>query len=264
MTERLLDLQRPAGRSRDRPRRAAARSRSPTAASSPPAPGAGRLHARAHARRRRRRRRPGPGRPVRAPAASRATSTRACSSRSSRRRSPAASPAWSARPTPTRCSTSRAWSRCSSSAPASSTSRRVFPLGALTRGLAGEALTEMAELTEAGCVGSRPGRRGAARHRWCCTARCSTRRPSASRMWLRPNDAWLGGGVAANGPLATRMGLSGVPVLAETIALAHDLRAGARHRRARPPVPPEQRRRRRAGAPRQGRGPAGELRRSIH
>ena len=30
---------------------------------------------------------------------------------------------------------------------------RVFPLGALTRGLQGEVLTEMAELTEAGCVG---------------------------------------------------------------------------------------------------------------
>ena len=30
---------------------------------------------------------------------------------------------------------------------------RLFPLGALTRGLGGEVLTEMAELTEAGCVG---------------------------------------------------------------------------------------------------------------
>ncbi len=30
---------------------------------------------------------------------------------------------------------------------------RLFPLGALTRGLAGAVLTEMAELTEAGCVG---------------------------------------------------------------------------------------------------------------
>eukprot|EP01031_Cornospumella_fuschlensis_P046842 gene46842-57354_t len=30
---------------------------------------------------------------------------------------------------------------------------RVFPLGALTRGLKGETLTEMIELTEAGCVG---------------------------------------------------------------------------------------------------------------
>jgi dihydroorotase len=38
-------------------------------------------------------------------------------------------------------------------------------------------------------------------------------------VWLRPNDAHLGNGVAAKGPLATRMGLSGVPVIAETIAL---------------------------------------------
>ena len=30
---------------------------------------------------------------------------------------------------------------------------RLFPLGALTRGLAGQVLTEMAELTESGCVG---------------------------------------------------------------------------------------------------------------
>ena len=30
---------------------------------------------------------------------------------------------------------------------------RVFPLGALTRGLQGAVLTEMAELTEAGCIG---------------------------------------------------------------------------------------------------------------
>ena len=37
--------------------------------------------------------------------------------------------------------------------------------------------------------------------------------------WLRPQDAFLGDGVAAKGPLATRMGLSGVPVIAETIAL---------------------------------------------
>ena len=36
---------------------------------------------------------------------------------------------------------------------------RVFPLGALTRGLAGEVLTEMAELTESGCVGDRKSTR---------------------------------------------------------------------------------------------------------
>ena len=38
-------------------------------------------------------------------------------------------------------------------------------------------------------------------------------------IWLRPQDVHLGQGVAASGPLATRMGLSGVPVAAETIAL---------------------------------------------
>jgi dihydroorotase len=38
-------------------------------------------------------------------------------------------------------------------------------------------------------------------------------------VWLRPNDPWLGNGVAASGPVATRLGLAGVPVAAETIAL---------------------------------------------
>jgi len=38
-------------------------------------------------------------------------------------------------------------------------------------------------------------------------------------VWLRPQDAWLGKGVAASGAVATRLGLSGVPVAAETVAL---------------------------------------------
>ena len=37
--------------------------------------------------------------------------------------------------------------------------------------------------------------------------------------WLRPREPSLGGGVAASGAVATRLGLSGVPVAAETIAL---------------------------------------------
>ena len=57
----------------------------------------------------------------------------------------------------------------------------LFPLGALTRGLAGEALTEMAELTEAGCVGFCQADVAAGATRWCCSARCSTPRPSATR-----------------------------------------------------------------------------------
>jgi dihydroorotase len=38
-------------------------------------------------------------------------------------------------------------------------------------------------------------------------------------VWLRPQEFFLGQGVAASGPLATRLGLSGIPVAAETIAL---------------------------------------------
>jgi dihydroorotase len=94
----------------------------------------------------------------------------------------------------------------------------VYPLGALTRGLAGEALTEMAELTEAGCVGFSqaevPVRDTLVLHRalqYASTFGYTT--------WLRPQDACLGTGIAAKGSLATRLGLSGVPVIAETIAL---------------------------------------------
>jgi dihydroorotase len=94
----------------------------------------------------------------------------------------------------------------------------VYPLGALTRSLAGEVLTEMAELTEAGCIGfaqaEAPVRDTQVLHRalqYAATFGYTT--------WLRAQDAYLGTGVAAKGPLATRMGLSGVPVIAETIAL---------------------------------------------
>jgi dihydroorotase len=95
---------------------------------------------------------------------------------------------------------------------------RVFPLGALTRGLAGEVLTEMAELTESGCVGF-----GQAEVPLVNTQVLQRALQYAGTygyaVWLRPQDYYLGKGVAASGPLATRLGLAGVPVIAETIAL---------------------------------------------
>jgi dihydroorotase len=95
---------------------------------------------------------------------------------------------------------------------------RLHPLGALTRGLAGEALTEMAELTEAGCIGF--GQADVAVRDTLVLHRALQYAATFGySVWLRPNDAWLGNGVAAKGPLATRMGLSGVPAIAETIAL---------------------------------------------
>ncbi|WP_431127505.1 dihydroorotase [Variovorax paradoxus] len=95
---------------------------------------------------------------------------------------------------------------------------RLFPLGALTRSLAGGVLTEMAELTEAGCIGFSqadvPLSDTQVLQRALLYA--ST---FGYTVWLRPQDRDLGKGVAASGPLATRLGLSGVPVSAETIAI---------------------------------------------
>jgi dihydroorotase len=95
---------------------------------------------------------------------------------------------------------------------------RVFPLGALTRNLKGEVLTEMVELTQAGCVGF-----GQAEVPLGNTQVLQRALQYASTfgytVWLRPQELHLGKGVAASGPLATRMGLSGIPVAAETIAL---------------------------------------------
>jgi dihydroorotase len=79
-------------------------------------------------------------------------------------------------------------------------------------------LTEMAELTESGCIGF-----GQAEVAIVNTQVLQRALQYAATfgytVWLRPQDHWLGQGVAASGPLATRLGLSGVPVSAETIAL---------------------------------------------
>ncbi|WP_342620782.1 dihydroorotase [Rhodoferax sp. GW822-FHT02A01] len=95
---------------------------------------------------------------------------------------------------------------------------RVFPLGALTRKLEGEVLTEMVELTEAGCVGFSQADVPVANTQALQRA-LQYAGTFGYAVWLRPQELYLGKGVVASGPLATRMGLSGVPVAAETIAL---------------------------------------------
>jgi len=95
---------------------------------------------------------------------------------------------------------------------------RLFPLGALTRGLQGEILTEMAELTESGCVGFSQAE-VAVTDTLVLQRALQYAATYGYTVWLRPQDPWLGKGVAASGAVATRLGLSGVPVAAETIAL---------------------------------------------
>ncbi len=95
---------------------------------------------------------------------------------------------------------------------------RLFPLGALTRELKGEALSQMAELHDAGCVGFAQADVPVA-DTLVLQRALQYASTFGYTVWLRPQDAWLGKGIAAQGAVATRLGLTGVPVLSETIAL---------------------------------------------
>ncbi|TMI39519.1 MAG: dihydroorotase [Betaproteobacteria bacterium] len=96
---------------------------------------------------------------------------------------------------------------------------RVYPLGALTVKLRGEALTEMAELGEAGCVAFSQGNVPLRDTQllWRALQYAAT---FGYPVWLRAEDAWLAkDGVSHDGEVATRLGLAGIPSFAETIAL---------------------------------------------
>ena len=97
---------------------------------------------------------------------------------------------------------------------------RVYPVGALTVKLAGEALTEMGQLTDAGCVAFSQANAALADTQilWRALQYAAT---FGYPVWLRAEDAWLAkGGVSHDGEVATRLGLPGIPAFAETIALA--------------------------------------------
>ncbi len=95
----------------------------------------------------------------------------------------------------------------------------VYPLGALTIALKGHELTEMAELTEAGCVGFSQAEH-AIQDTTVLLRAMQYAQTFGYTVWLRPQDPHLGkGGIAHSGPLASRLGLAGVPVTSETIAL---------------------------------------------
>ncbi len=96
---------------------------------------------------------------------------------------------------------------------------KVYPLGALTVDLKGQALTEMVRLSQAGCVGFSQGNTPV--QDTAVLVRAMQYAKSFDfAVWLRPQDAWLSrGGVVANGAYASRLGLASIPVEAETIAL---------------------------------------------
>ena len=97
---------------------------------------------------------------------------------------------------------------------------RVYPIGALTEGLKGTRLTEMAELRDAGCVAFSHADVPLTDNQVLFYAMQYAATFNIP-VWLRPQDAALArNGVAHDGQVATRLGLPSIPVCAETTALA--------------------------------------------
>lgn len=100
---------------------------------------------------------------------------------------------------------------------------KIVTLGALTAGLHGEHLSEMYALKQAGCIGltncRKPVENSLILKR--AFAYAST---FDIRVFIEPDDHWLSaGGCAHEGKVATRLGLKGIPVSAETVAIARAL-----------------------------------------
>jgi dihydroorotase len=100
---------------------------------------------------------------------------------------------------------------------------RVYPIGAVTRGLAGKELAELAELAEAGCVGfSDDGR---------CVMNAELYRrameytlPFGAPVISHAEDHTLArAGCMNEGVVSTELGLPGIPSAAEDVMVARDI-----------------------------------------
>jgi len=100
---------------------------------------------------------------------------------------------------------------------------RIFPLAALTQGLEGKLLSEMAELKQVGCIGVSNAQVPIAntqvlKNAYEYAANCDL------TVFIQPTEPYLGrGGCAHEGAMSSRMGLAGIPETTETIAISRDL-----------------------------------------
>jgi len=96
---------------------------------------------------------------------------------------------------------------------------RVLPLGALTLGLNGERLAELAGLKKAGCVAFSQANKPVVDTEALLRA-MEYAATFGFAVWLQPQDYWLSrNGIAHEGEVSSRLGLAGIPVAAETIAI---------------------------------------------
>ena len=97
---------------------------------------------------------------------------------------------------------------------------RVFPIGALTQQLAGEKLSEMGSLARAGCIAFSQAKQPILDTQVLLRAMQYAATFSYA-VHLQPQDHYLAhDGVAHDGEVASRLGLAGIPVCAETVAIA--------------------------------------------
>jgi len=100
---------------------------------------------------------------------------------------------------------------------------KVYPIGALSKNLAGEQLAELVALRDAGCVAFGDGLHSFSNNRTLCRA-LEYAATFDLTVILHAQDRDLAeGGLAHEGPTATFLGLPGIPETAETLALARAL-----------------------------------------
>ncbi|CAN5366652.1 dihydroorotase [soil metagenome] len=100
---------------------------------------------------------------------------------------------------------------------------QVLPLGALTRQLQGQELSDIATLQQAGCIAMSNAEKPIDNN--LLLRRCFEYAASHNiTVFLYPQDTSLAGnGVMHEGKVAMHLGLTGIPTTAETVALARDL-----------------------------------------
>ena len=97
---------------------------------------------------------------------------------------------------------------------------RVFPIGALTQQLAGEKLSEMNSLARAGCLAFSQAKEPILDTQILFRA-MQYAATFGYTVHLQPEDHYLArDGVAHDGEVASRLGLAGIPVCAETVAIS--------------------------------------------
>ena len=96
----------------------------------------------------------------------------------------------------------------------------LYPLGALTRALAGGQLAELSKLAQAGCIAFSQADRAVTDTQVLMRA-MQYAATFGYAVWLQPEDIHLArNGVAHEGEVASRLGLAGIPSAAEVVALA--------------------------------------------